>query len=284
MPLPKLGILAGFGPLPRRLVEACREDGRPFFVVAFDGETDPALVADAPHLWAGLGAVGKILAALKREGCREVTLCGPVRRPNFSRLKLDWQGIKLMGRIAGLAGAGDDALLRAVIGALEGHGFRVVGAETILGKLLAPAGPLGALEPDSEARRDIAVGVAAARALGARDAGQAVVVRAGAVVAEEDSAGTDALLVRVAGEPRASPSGVLVKMKKPQQDRRADLPTIGLETVRRAAEAGLAGIAVEAGQSFVLERSRLVAEADARGLFVVGVAAENGEKARGEGR
>lgn len=276
MPHPRLGILAGSGSLPRRLIEACRADGRPFFVVAFEGETDPQAVADAPHLWAALGTVGKVLDALAREGCREVALCGPVRRPNFSRLRLDWQGMKLMGRIARLAASGDDALLRAIIAELEERGFRVIGAESILSGLLVPVGPLGAVAPDAAARRDIAVGIGAARALGRKDEGQAVVVRAGAVVGVEDAAGTDALLARVASHPASVRSGVLVKMKKPQQDPRADLPTIGPETVRHTDSARLAGIAVEAGHTFVVERPRLVAEADGRGLFVVGVSAGEG--------
>jgi hypothetical protein len=262
--------------LPRRLIEACREQARPFFVIAFDGETDPAAVQDTAHRWLGLGAVGAVLKTLEAEGCAEVTLCGPVKRPEFSRLRLDWQGVKLMGRIMSLAGRGDDALLRAVIGELEAHGFRVIGCETVLAPLLAPEGPLGALAPDEAAQRDIALGIKSAAALGREDRGQAVVVRAGAVLGVEDARGTDALLANIAPAQEGR-SGVLVKIMKPQQDSRADLPAIGPRTVRGAARAGLAGIAVETERTFIIERAQVAQLANENGLFVVGVRVQEGE-------
>ena len=284
-PLPKLGILAGSGPLPRRLVEACRAQARPFFVIAFEGETEPAFVEDTAHRWVGLGAVGTVLQILKAQGCAEVTLCGPVKRPDLSRLGLDWRGVKLMGRILRLAAQGDDALLRAVIGELEKHGFRVIGCETVLAALLAPEGPLGALAPDAAARRDIALGIETAAALGREDKGQAAVVRAGAVLKVEDQRGTDALLADIAAPDDGRRSGVLVKVMKPQQDSRADLPAIGPQTVRGAARAGLEGIAVEAERTFVIERAQVAALANENGLFVVGVRVREREgEGEGEGR
>ncbi len=131
---------------------------------------------------------------------------------------------------------GDDALFRAIIKELEGEGFRVIGADRILGELLAPPGPLGRVRPDATQEADIATGLDAARTHGARDLGQAVIVRAGQVLGVEGEAGTDALIAEL----RRKPGGVLVKTAKPGQERRADLPTIGPSTVAAAAAAGCA--------------------------------------------
>jgi DUF1009 family protein len=187
-------------------------------------------------------------------------------------LRPDWRAARFFAKI-GWRALGDDGLLRAVIKELESEGFRVIGADSILAAALAPRGPLGALVPDAQAEADIAHGIGVARALGSLDIGQAVVVQQGIVLGVEASEGTDALIARCATLRRAGPGGVLVKIAKPGQERRADLPTIGLHTVTAAAAAGLSGIAVEAGATFVLDRPALAAAADHAGLFVVGIAA-----------
>jgi DUF1009 family protein len=262
---PKLGILAGGGALPGRLIDHCRKAGRAFFVVAFEGHCEPATVAQTPHIWSRMGAAGTILSALRRAEVGEIVLAGRVRRPSFGEIRPDIQGLRILTRVATGFLGGDDKLLRAVAGALEREGFRVVGAHDILTDLLAPKGPLGRHRPDAEAELDIAVGVAAARDLGRRDLGQAVVVRRGTIVGEEDVAGTDALIRRAAGK-----GGVLVKMKKPQQDDRLDLPAIGPDTVRLAADSGFIGIVVEAEHTLLVDREEAVRTADATGLFLVG--------------
>jgi DUF1009 family protein len=267
----KLGILAGGGPLPARIVEACRASGREVFVIAFENETDPATCAEVPHVWLPLGKVGAVINRLKSERCGDVVFAGPVRRPSFSSLKPDMRAIKLLGKIRKAAGQGDDAILSLLVAELESENFRVVGADDLLGDVAAPEGDLTARTPDETDRKDIALGVGVARALGALDVGQAVVVQQGVVLGVEAIEGTDALLARCAGLKREARGGVLVKLKKPQQERRADLPTIGAETVRRAAEIGLSGIAVEEGQSLILDRDETVAEADRLGLFVTGI-------------
>lgn len=267
----KLGIVAGGGPLPGLIARACRGTGREVMIVAFEGETDPETCAGLPHRWLRMGAVGALLDTLKRAGCREVVLAGPVHRPSLSAIRPDLRGMRLMGRIAAALGKGDDALLSLVVEELEGEGFTVVGADDVIAELRAPPGVMGRHAPDEEARRDIAVGVEAARALGAQDVGQAVVVQEGAVIGVEAAEGTDGLVARCASLQRPGPGGVLVKMKKPRQERRADLPTIGPDTIDGAARAGLRGVAVEAGETLILERGETVARADARGVFLVGV-------------
>lgn len=267
---PKVGILAGGGDLPARLAAAVRGTGREVFIVAFEGQTDPATIAGFPHLWSRFGAAGSIIARLKAEGVGDLVFAGPVRRPSFSELFPDWYTTKFLAKV-GTRALGDDGLLRSVARELEGEGFRVVGLHDILGELLTPAGPVGRLTPDEAALRDIARGVEVARGLGALDVGQGCVVQQGIVLAVEAIEGTDAMLDRCAGLRRPGGGGVLVKVKKPQQDRRLDLPTMGTTTVEKAAAAGLAGIAVQAGGSLIVDRAAVGALADRLGLFVVGI-------------
>ena len=268
----RLAILAGAGPLPRRVVGAAQAAGRDVFVLAFEGETDPCVVEGVPHQWVALGAVGRALKALHTAKARDVVLIGPVRRPSLATLKLDWRGLQLLTRLGLAGGSGDDRLFKAIVGELEGEGFRVIGADEVVEQLLAPAGLLTRAAPGPAATEDIELGVAVATRLGELDVGQAVVVQQGLVLGVEAVEGTDQLLARCARLRRDGPGGVLVKLKKPKQERRADLPTIGPATVAAAVAAGLAGIAVHAGHCLIIDRSAVVEAADRAGLFVVGVA------------
>ncbi|PWC87773.1 UDP-2,3-diacylglucosamine pyrophosphatase [Azospirillum sp. TSH100] len=267
---PKLAILAGGGTLPARIAEAVRGQGREVFIVAFDGHTDPQTVAGLPHLWSRFGAAGTILRRLHEERVGDVVLAGPVKRPSFTELMPDWRTARFLARV-GTRALGDDGLLRAVVREVEEDGFRVVGLHELLKDLLTVAGPVGRLLPDSEAARDIARAIEVARALGALDVGQGAVVQQGIVLAVEAIEGTDAMLGRCAALARPGAGGVLVKVKKPKQDRRIDLPTMGVTTVERAAAAGLRGIAVEAGGSLLVDRAAVAEAADRLGLFVVGI-------------
>lgn len=267
---PKLAILAGGGTLPARIANAVRGQGREVFIVAFDGHTDPETVVGVPHLWSRFGAAGTILRRLHEEGVEEVVLAGPVKRPSFTELMPDWRTARFLARV-GTRALGDDGLLRAVVGEVEADGFRVVGLHDLLKELLTVAGPVGRLVPDEEAERDIARAVEVARAMGALDVGQGAVVQQGIVLAVEAIEGTDAMLDRCAALARPGTGGVLVKVKKPKQDRRIDLPTMGVTTVEKAAAAGLRGIAVEAGGSLLVDRSAVAEAADRLGLFVVGI-------------
>ncbi len=279
--LTPLGILAGGGSLPRLVIEAAQSQGRPVAVIAFDGQTDPETVHEVPHLWAGLGSAGPIVDWLKARGVVDLVMGGRIRRPSWHEIRPDWRAALFLAKV-GARALGDDGLLRAITHALEDEGFRVVAVQDLIDRVLAPTGPVGHLGPDEAAEADIARGVAVARALGVVDVGQAVVVQQGLVLGVEAVEGTDALIDRCRDLHRDGPGGVLVKMRKPQQDHRFDLPTIGPATVTSAAAAGLRGIAVEAGGSLMLDRAGLAAAADAAGLFVVGVDAAVTEADAGE--
>jgi UDP-2,3-diacylglucosamine hydrolase len=266
----RLGIIAGGGGLPRRLVDACRAAGREVFVLALEGAAEPATVEGVAHAWCRLGAAAHGLALLRQNDVTELVLAGGVRRPSLAALRPDWRAAKLFARI-GFKALGDDGLLSAIVGEFEREGFRVIGADRLLAAGLAPEGILGRLRPDAQALADIAHGQRIARTLGTLDIGQAVVVQQGLVLGVEAIEGTDALLRRCAGLRREGPGGVLVKVEKPGQEQRADRPTIGPQTVTLAAEAGLSGIAVEARATIVLDRDEVISAADGAGLFVIGI-------------
>ncbi len=270
-PRPALGILAGGGPLPGRVAAAAQAAGRAVFLVGLEGYAEPSVLAPFPHGWARLGAAGRSLALLRAQGCRDLVLVGPVRRPSLLDLRPDAEGARLLARIGRAAFGGDDGFLAAIVRVLADEGFRVLGAHEVLTEAVAPRGTLGRVVPDAQALADVRRGVTVARALGAVDVGQGCVVQQGIALAVEAIEGTDAMLARAAALKRPGPGGVLVKLVKPGQERRADLPTIGPATVRAAAAAGLRGMAVEAGGTLLTDRAALIAAADAAGLFLLGI-------------
>ena len=274
--LPKLGILAGGGELPSRLVAACKAQGRPVFVIALEGHAAPSAIADTPHVWIRMGEAAKCISILHDNHVRQVVMAGPVRRPTFREMRPDWRTTRFFARL-GLKALGDDGLLKAVISELEGEGFEVVGVHSILGDLLAEAGVWGAVKPDDIAQADIEWGKQVGLSLGVLDIGQSVIVQQGIVLGVEAIEGTDALIRRCGELARSGPGGVLVKIAKPGQERRVDLPTIGPETIRTCIAAGLRGIAVEAGAAIVVSRDTVIAEANAAGLFVCGISVDRAD-------
>jgi UDP-2,3-diacylglucosamine hydrolase len=271
----KVGIIAGGGALPVRLAQACQLTGQAYFVARIAGMADAALAAH-PGAEFGLGEMGARFKAMKAAGVEAVALVGMVKRPDFATLKLDARAALMLPKVIAAAKKGDDAILRVIVDECEREGFAVIGAEAIAADLLSPLGQIAGEAPDATALGDIEKGMAVAAELGRFDIAQGCVVCDGFVLAVEAAEGTDAMLARVASLPeagRGTPAarrGVLVKRAKPIQDRRVDLPVIGLATLEGAAAAGLAGIAVEAGASLVMDRDAVVARATALGLFVVG--------------
>ncbi|MCW9032635.1 MAG: UDP-2,3-diacylglucosamine diphosphatase LpxI [Rhodospirillales bacterium] len=266
----KLGIIAGRGDLPRRLIQACQKEGREFHVIAFKGQTDEITVKDVPHDWVRLGAGGTSIKIFRDQGVKELVMGGGISRPSMVSLRPDAWGIKLFAKL-GRAALGDDSLLSALVRELENEGFKVVGPSEVLNELLVDVGTLGNIEPDAVAQEDIIRGFNVAWQLGALDVGQAVVVQQGLVLGVEAIEGTEALLSRVKGLSRDGAGGILVKAKKPNQEKRTDLPTIGVATVEQAVEAGLRGIAIEAQGALVIDGDEVVEKANKAGLFIVAI-------------
>ncbi len=271
----RLGLIAGGGDLPVHVAEAARGDDRLGCVIALEGFADPSRF-EAPER-CGIAQVGKALKILAKHDCDAVCFAGIVKRPDFSKLTPDMRGMAFLPKAIAAAAKGDDALLRAVVGMFEDEGIAVVGVDDIAGELLAPAGVLGRVRPDDASRTDALKAMNIASLIGTADIGQGAVVAKGLVLAVEAQEGTDAMLERVASLPvdiRGGGNkrfGVLAKRPKPEQERRVDLPVVGVSTVKQAAKAGLSGIVVPAGGALILGRKAVAEAADAHGLFLWGV-------------
>lgn len=269
---PALGIIAGGGDLPRVLIQACQEMGRPYYVLALEdtAEEETQTLAGEHYSVIRFGAIGKAFDILRNHDVSELVMAGRVSRPRIATIRPDLKGAKLLARIGAQLLSGDNELLSNIVTFLEEEGFRVAGAEEVVRDLLTPEGMIGSIYPDKRAQGDIEIGARIARAIGALDIGQSVIVQNGLILGVEAIEGTDGLIARCASLKVEDKGGVLVKVKKPQQERRVDLPTIGLKTIERIAQMGFAGVAVEAGASLILNRREVARRADALGVFVIG--------------
>ena len=260
----KLGIFAGEGVLPQQLLQSCQNNNIECLVIGFSKHTHHV----DPDFWGRIGSSGKTLDYLKSEKIKDIVMIGAIKRPGIFSLWPDWVTFKFFLKVW-LHSFGDSSLLSALRQALEERGFKLHGVHEFLPELLMPEGIVGKHDLRDQHRMDIQVGLKAARELGEKDIGQAVIVKEGQVIGEEDKKGTSALIKKYGVE-----GAILVKTCKPQQDKNLDLPTIGPETARLCAEKKMAGLVGQAGQSLLVERDETVKIADQYGLFVLGVSIE----------
>jgi DUF1009 family protein len=270
-----LGLIAGSGPLPFEVVEAVRGVGMDVAIAAIERNTDPRIETHAPGplAWFAAGELDRVIAFFKEARATEVVLAGAVAKKELLRdpsaLRPDARVVALLAR---LQERGDDALLRGVAEELESAGLPVVSSTKHLGERLTSEGALvgGPLAPAVQA--DLALGLRVAKGLGIHDVGQGVVVRSGTVVAVEAVEGTDAMIRR--GAELSGPGAVVVKVAKPGQDLRFDVPAIGPGTISAAEAGGVVAIGLEAGRTIVLERERALAAARRADIAIVGMKPE----------
>jgi len=264
----KLGIIAGGGQFPVLVAEAARRHGREVVVVAHRGESAPELEGMADHcLWVKLGQLNKLLSFFHRHGVKECVFAGTITKTRIFRdVWPDTKALKLWSRIDIRQ---DDAILRAIAGLLGEEGIEVVASTIYLKELLFPQGVLSRKKPDSEQLEDIRFGWRIARRVGELDIGQCVVVRDRTVLAVEAIEGTDAAIRR--GGELAREKAVVVKVKKPNQDFRFDLPAIGKQTIATMLAVKASVLAVEAAQALLFDPQEMLELADRAGLVVVGV-------------
>jgi DUF1009 family protein len=274
-----IGVIAGGGVMPFAVADSLIARGVDPVVFALRGACDPARVERFRHHWISVGQLGRAVKLFRAEHCRDLVFIGTLVRPALSEIRLDWATLRVIPRVLAAFRGGDDHLLSGIGGILEQDGFRMVGIRDVAPDVLMPEGCLTRRSPDENAIADIARGRELLHALSPFDIGQAAIVIDGHVVGVEDIEGTDGLLARVArlraeGRIRAkSPRGVLVKAPKSGQDLRFDLPTMGPRTIEGAAAAQLAGIAIIAGNTIVVEPQTTIEAADAAGVFVTGLPA-----------
>jgi DUF1009 family protein len=274
-----VGLIAGGGVMPFAVAESLAARGIDPILFALKGVCDPVAVERFRHHWIALGQFGRAARLFRAEGCRDLVFIGTLVRPALSELRQDWGTLRVFGLLWAAFRGGDDHLLSGIGRIFEQDGFRMVGIKDVAPDLLMPRGCATRTAPDGAASADIARGREVLAALGPFDIGQAVIVIDGHVVGVEDIEGTDGLLARVArlrseGRIRAKAGrGVLVKAPKSTQDLRFDLPTVGPRTIEGVVRAGLAGLAVVAGNTIVVEPQTMIEAADAAGVFMTGLPA-----------
>ena len=282
----KLGLIAGNGRFPFLLLDAARAHGTEVVVAAIREETDPEIderaAADSAVrvYWLSLGELSRLIETFKREGVHKAVMAGQVKHKQiFSSIRPDWRLAKLL---LSLRTRNTDMLLGAVAKVLGDEGIELIPSTAYLEPLLAPAGVLTARAPNEQEQKDIEYGRDVARGLAAFDLGQTVVIAAQACVAIEAMEGTDATieraggLMRSLGEPASTldRSLTVVKVAKPNQDLRFDVPVIGMQTIRTMRAAGASCLVLEAHRTLIFDRETVRAEADAAGIAVI--ALENG--------
>jgi DUF1009 family protein len=263
-----LGLIAGNGRFPFLVADAARKQGRRVVAVAIREETFPELEGrvDAMH-WVSLGQLGRCLEALRSEGVTEAVMAGQVKhRQIFSGIVPD---LKMMGLLARLAVKNTDSLIGAVADFLAGEGIRLLASTALLGDHMAVPGAMSRRKPSKGERQDIEYGRQVARALAGLDLGQTVVVKDRAAVALEAMEGTDEV-IRRAGR-LAGPGTTVVKVAKPRQDMRFDVPVVGAGTVDAMREASAVVLALEAGRTLLLDKDDFLARADQAGIAVWGM-------------
>ena len=285
-----LGLIAGNGRFPFLVLEAARAQGLRVVVAAIREETDPEMDerarmdAGVVVHWMSLGELSKLIETFQREGVTRAVMAGQVKHKQiFSAIRPDWRLAKLL---LNLRTRNTDMLLGAVAKVLEDEGILLESSTGFLEPLLAPAGVLTARLPDESERADMKYGLRVARGVAGFDLGQTVVVAAGACIAVEAMEGTDATILRAGeifrtleGEESTSAAApiltrrlTVVKVAKPNQDMRFDVPVVGVPTVAAMSAAGASCLCVEAGRTLVFDRPAMVAAADAAGIAIVGVA------------
>jgi DUF1009 family protein len=263
-----IGIIAGGGQFPLLFIQAARQQGRRVVVVAHKGETDERVAKAADAVcWVKLGQLGKLISFFKKEDVRETVFLGTITKTQIFRDVLpDFKGLTLWNKIDRKQ---DDAILCAIADTLEKDGITVLESTLYLSHLLFPGGVLTKAKPTKKQWRDIEFGWKNARSIGELDIGQCVVVRDCTILAVEAIEGTDAAILR--GGSLGKEKAVVVKVKKPGQDFRFDLPATGLTTIKTLKNVKGSVLAVEAGQSLLFDREQMIEEANKAGIVVVGV-------------
>lgn len=267
----KLGIIAGGGVLPQILIKHCQQTQREYFVLAIENNADKSIFSDdIPHKWIRIGQAGSGFKLMHEQNIEEIVMIGTIHRPSFSDLVPDLRTAAFFARI-GLKSIGDDGILRALVKEIESENMRVVGIHEVLPDLLVKEGCLTKVKPDKQALADIARGVEVGLTLGRLDVGQSVVVQQGLVLGVEGIEGTDKLIERCGTYQRQGDGGVLIKLRKPQQDMRIDLPTIGTTTIENLHRAGMRGIAIHAGNALIVDEAEVIKIANQYKMFIIGI-------------
>ena len=262
-----IGLVAGAGQFPELVAQMARKQGLRVAICGFYGHTNPAIarLADAFNL-VHLGQLGKILSFFKKQKARRICFAGAISKPKALSLRPDFRAVRML---LGLRGFGDDALLRGVAREVESEGMQLIQAAALVPGLTAPLGLLTRCKPSQEEWVDILYGLPLAYKIGQMDIGQCIAVRRKMVIAVECLEGTDATLIR--GGELGGAGCTAIKLVKPGQDERLDLPAIGLQTIENLIAAKYACLVYQAGKTLFFDREKSIAAAEAGGLSIIGL-------------
>lgn len=271
MNISKIGILAGSGDFPKIIVESCLSQNKEIFIVGIKGFVESKLLEEHESIEVGIAKAGKIIKSFQEAKVDAIIFAGKVSRPDFKSLIPDAKGIKILNKINNLSKKGDNDIFEVLIDVFENEGIKLIGVNELCSDLLADEGNIGKTAPSKEQLKDIEIGFKAAKKIGEIDLGQAVIVKDKNITSVEAIDGTDALIKRNLSLPKEFQGGILIKVKKPKQDSRIDLPTIGVQTINSAIEAGLNGIAFEAESSILLNKEEIIKIANNAKIFLYGI-------------
>ena len=260
-----IGIIAGGGQFPLMVADSVRKQGHRVVAVAHHEETDPELANRVDQIvWINLGQLGRLMKALKKHGVQKALLAGTITKRLMFKVKPDLKGLTLMSKIAIFH---DDGILRSLAGELEKEGIHIVSATSFIPELLSPPGCLTRRKPTKKEKEDIQFGWQVAKELGRLDIGQCVVVRRRTVLALEAIEGTDETILR--GGRLARERAVVIKVSKPSQDLRFDIPSVGSKTVETMSKVKASVLALEAGKTLMFDRSEMIQLANSSGISIV---------------
>lgn len=267
--LEPIAIFAGRGSLPQMLIDDCKKNGRRFFIFLLDGEKYEIDYSAYNPVTVGYGEVEKFLSVVHKNSIQNLVFIGGVTKPNFSSLKVDKRGAILLAKILANKILGDDAVLRTVIKFLEKEGLKIVRIDQLLDCMVSEKSTLTKLYPTAENLEDISLGAKAIKSFAPFDVGQSLVIAQKQIIAVEALEGTDEMIKRCHDlKVDYKQKAVLLKMKKPNQSMKADLPTIGVETIKNCFDSGICGIAIQANSTLVLQKYEVIKKADELGLFL----------------
>lgn len=267
----KVGIIAGDGYLPLQVYEACIKNDIPNEVISLENETNLELFKKVSHHIFPVYKISKILKFMKNAGITHVTFAGKVRRTEISRLLLDIKGAKLFASIL-KNGLADNSILTTILNFIEREGFQVVAPEQIAKDIVLCKGAITKIKPNKSAIEDIKQGQRILRSVASLDVGQSLVIQNGLILGVEAAEGTDELIKRCGEiQQKDGDKPILIKICKPTQDTRVDLPCIGPNTIECANKYGIRGIVAEAGKTLVLDLKQTKDLANKFKIFIYGI-------------
>ena len=270
-PQQKIGVIAGNGKLHQLIEDHCKKHNIPFSFVFINNE--PNFQTSSDNIIATMGQVGKILSFFKKQKVTDIILAGGVKKPNLHNIKVDLKGGILLAKILKSKILGDNSLLTTIISYIESHQYNILSVDDLLPNLHLSIGNNNNVDTYKTLSTDIELGKNVITSLSTYDIGQSVIIQNSRVIAIEAAEGTDNMIIRTKEyiEKKSKQPAILVKLKKASQDRRVDLPTIGVDTIKNLISSHIKGIVIDADNTIVLDKQKLLNFAKKNSIFIYGI-------------